>query len=136
MDKNYWNNFYKKTKNAPKRPSNFALNILTFLEPNKKILELGCGNGRDSIFFYKKRLHVTAIDQAEKSINILKGKYPNINFIIDDFVNSKYLKENEYDYIYSRFSLHAINKDEELVLLKKAYKSLKKRGNYLLKQEV
>ncbi len=53
MDKKYWNEYYKKD-NAPKQPSYFAMNIVYMLKPNKKMLELGCGNGRDSVFFQAK----------------------------------------------------------------------------------
>ena len=84
MDKKYWTDYYK-TDNAPQKPSYFAMDIADMLHPNKKMLELGCGNGRDSIFFSEKGIYVTAIDQAESSINNLSKKYSDIKFVADDF---------------------------------------------------
>ncbi len=131
MDKKYWMEYYKKD-DAPKKPSYFAMDIIDMLKPNKKILELGCGNGRDSVFFSRKGLIVTAIDQAENSINNLSENYSDIKFIADDFVRTNQFNLVSYDYIYSRFSIHSITLEEENTLLNKAYKSLNKGGKIFI----
>lgn len=130
MDKKYWMEYYEKN-DAPKQPSYFAMDILSMLKPNKNMLELGCGNGRDSIFFSSKGISVTAIDQAKNSIDNLNEKYLDINFIADDFVNTNQLDYYRYDYIYSRFSMHSITLEED-VLLKRAYKSLNNCGKIFI----
>ncbi|MDK2562687.1 class I SAM-dependent methyltransferase [Romboutsia sedimentorum] len=131
MDKNYWIDYYKKNK-APKQPSLFAMNIINILQPQKKLLELGCGNGRDSIFFANKGILVTGIDQAESSIRKLNEEHTDITFLLDDFVNTNLFNENNYDYIYSRFSMHSISLEDEKKLLNKAYKSLKNDGKIFI----
>nr|WP_317331028.1 class I SAM-dependent methyltransferase [uncultured Romboutsia sp.] len=131
MDKKYWMEYYKKD-DAPKQPSYFAMDIVDMLKPNKKMLELGCGNGRDSVFFSGKGLIVTAIDQAENSISDLREKYSEIEFIADDFVSTNRFNLDSYDYIYSRFSIHSISVEQENILLKKAYKSLNKDGKIFI----
>ena len=53
----YWNNFYSNSKELPFEPSQFSTYALKFLQSRPKkdsqihILDLGCGNGRDSYFF-------------------------------------------------------------------------------------
>ena len=49
MDYKYWNEYYKKNI-APNEPSKFAKDILKYLDSGKKLIELGCGNGRDAMF--------------------------------------------------------------------------------------
>lgn len=56
----------------------------------RTILDLGCGNGRDSIYFSRSGLNVTAIDASDSVIRQLKqeNNEDNICFICDDFVSS------------------------------------------------
>lgn len=58
-----------------KAPSPFAQAVLSdMLIRGGDILELGCGNGRDSIFFAKHGLRVTAIYASDAIVNYLKRK--------------------------------------------------------------
>lgn len=78
--------------------------------PNKaKILDIGCGNGRDAFFFNKKGYSVLGIDISKKVIqrNSLK-KNKNIEF--KKFDIEKNILQDNFDVIYCRFFLHAINK--------------------------
>ena len=58
------------------------------------LLELGCGNGRDALFFAKNKIRTTAIDQVADEISYLashcatttKG-IANPHFIAGDFTN-------------------------------------------------
>ena len=47
------------------------------VQKGKSILELGCGNGRDSFYFAKNGLNVTAIDASNAVIEKLQNR--NIN---------------------------------------------------------
>ena len=51
---NYWNNFYLKFKLS--KPTKFAIFVRkNFVKSGKKkLIDIGCGNGRDSFFFSKK----------------------------------------------------------------------------------
>ncbi len=67
-------------------PSKAAINTLkTFKEENiKKIVELGAGLGRDTIFFAKNSIHVTALDYSPAAIKIINKKASEnklLNFI-------------------------------------------------------
>lgn len=133
MDYQYWNNYYNK-KMAPTVPSKFAKYILQYLEEGKELVELGCGNGRDSILFGENKVNVIAIDQSYNSINELKENVSNenIEFISDDFIKTKLLSEERFDYVYSRFTMHSISESEEDILLKRVYNTLKKGGLFFI----
>ena len=54
----FWNSFYKKKTII--KPSSFAKYCYNnFLVKNKKILDIGCGNGGDTFYFEKKKVDVT-----------------------------------------------------------------------------
>lgn len=130
-DSVYWNNYYKKQL-APVHPSSFAEYIHKYLEEGKKLVDLGCGNGRDTKFFGRCNLSVIGVDSAKDVIEKLKGEneYDNITYINDDFTQSKILFQQNFDYCYSRFTMHAINKTQQDLLLRNVYDSLCK-GGYL-----
>ena len=132
-DVKYWDLYYAK-RQASESPSPFAQWILPQLIKQKSILDLGCGNGRDSIFFNSNGMIVTAVDASPQAIKILesKTKRNNICFICDDFVCSSMLFAGQYDYCYSRFSLHAINKEQEIEVIGNVFKVLKDGGKFFI----
>jgi ubiquinone/menaquinone biosynthesis C-methylase UbiE len=132
MDKKYWTDYYTK-KMAPTNPTQFAKDITSYLEINNVILDLGCGNGRDSVYFDELGLKVVAIDQAESAISELRKIYGDkIKFVLGDFIESTLIDELNYDYVYSRFTIHAVTDMQEDELLDKVYKILKPDGIFFI----
>jgi len=79
----------------------------------KKVLEIGCGIGTDTINFARHGAFVTAVDISEKSIEIAKqrariyGFEDRIRFILADAENlSSTIKPEPYDLIYSFGVIH------------------------------
>ena len=132
-DTSYWNEFYNKIKDLDE-PSLFAQSVIENMEKGRSVLELGCGNGRDSLYFMKQGMIVTAIDASDMIINQLSSQYSGmpIQFICDDFVCSETVYQRQYDYCYSRFSIHAINEQQEKELVKNVYNALKTNGRFFV----
>ena len=53
MNKKYWENYYSE-KLGIQAPSSYSIKVLNFIKQGESILELGCGNGRDSFYFANK----------------------------------------------------------------------------------
>ena len=111
--KNYWNNFYLKFKLS--KPTKFAIfvkkNFVT--SGKKKLIDIGCGNGRDSIYF-SKFINVKGVDKSSiattlNNTYVKKNNMKNISFFNVNVNSYKLTKLGKFDYIYSRFFLHAIN---------------------------
>ena len=115
MDKNYWNNYYlQNLKKFP--PSSFSKFVLDYLTPNMKLLDIGCGNGRDSIFFSENKIETIGIDFSETIIDFLTRTNKNKNLSFNQINLSKIsyeLKDIKVDAAYCRFILHAIDKTTE-----------------------
>lgn len=75
---------------------------------------------------------VTALDLESDEIKYLRKKnnYKNLNFLNRNFTT--YTDINQYDVIYSRFSIHAITENDEDETLKNSYKNLKNNGLLLI----
>jgi len=98
MENEHWKDFYKKNI-APSYPTTFARFCLDVLPYRSKIIDVGCGNYRDTNYFIENGFNATGIDLA---INDLS--YSELN--------------NDFDVIYSRFFLHALPKDELIDFIK------------------
>ena len=73
----YWEKkFLSKPEMFGLEPSKAAINTLKiFKEQNiEKIVELGAGLGRDSIFFAKNSIHVSALDYSSTAIKTINKK--------------------------------------------------------------
>ena len=137
-DKEYWTKYYEDNS-KPTDASTFAEFILPCLEENKNLIELGCGNARDSIFFSQNNINVFAVDQVQCEIDFLNKNYKseNIQFFCDDFTDLKNtdfdeIRECDFDYVYSRFTFHSINEKKEDNALDWIKDNLKKDGLFLL----
>lgn len=140
-DEEYWNTYYQGqfTQNggAIETPSLFVRAVFEkYIElgaDRQSLVELGCGNGRESLFFATQGLNVTGIDASEVAIRELQGRNTDhCVFVWDDFVNARALYQIQYDYCYSRFTLHAINEEQETQVLEKAYNMLKPDGYFFI----
>lgn len=132
MDKTYWEEFYAQ-QNAEYEPSLFAQFVAAKIKANSKIIELGCGNGRDSVYFASKNFIIKAVDQCEGQIEFMKEKYfniRNIDFLTADFTTLS--DESRFDVVYSRFTLHSISKEQEDNVCAWAYNNLNNNGFFCI----
>lgn len=129
-DKKYWTEFYDKNFNKEKlmNPTPFAEFLLNekYVVEQDKLIELGCGNGRDAIFFSKHNVYVTAIDQCENTIAMLKKNYLMNAYSLDFTRLDKF--SLMFDVIYSRFTFHSISLEGEERLLPWIYSNLASNG--------
>lgn len=120
----YWNNYYNEDK-APVKSSNFSKFCKKFLKKGDTLIDIGCGNGRDTVFFLKKNINCFGIDQSSRVIKKNKKKFKKFKkfFLCKDFskLNFQIFKPKVFS-IYSRFTLHTINNLEE----KRLFKNIKK----------
>lgn len=132
MDKTYWNTFYAENK-VINAPSLFARWILERVEKGKKIVDMGCGNGRDSIFFMENGMKVYAVDASDVATEHITRSYPGkIHVENKDFVNYLGEMKEEFDYLYSRFTIHAIREEEQKICIQNAYRAIKPGGEFFI----
>ncbi len=86
----YWEkNFLSKPEMFGLEPSKAAINTLkTFKEKKiKKIVDLGAGLGRDTIFFAKNSINVEALDYSPAAIKIINKK--SLEHKLSNFISTK-----------------------------------------------
>lgn len=103
MEKSYWDRFYSNPDENITGGSHFAQFIGNRIMEKSKILDLGCGNARDSIYLSSKGHEVTAVDTSISTQKI--GSLKTVNGDVIDFLKTT---TSKYDIIYLRWFLHAL----------------------------
>ena len=97
-------------------PSEFAQDFAKELKRRKleDILEIGCGNGRDSIFFAKSGFNVKAIDVAPSAIELAESNIKKAKVFVDTQLanaNDLLFPTRSIDAVFSLSVLHSSNLD-------------------------
>jgi SAM-dependent methyltransferase len=114
-----WDSLYKsqKVQTMPWYNENLDSDLEEELERRKitkgRILDLGTGPATQAIQLSKRGLNVTGSDISEAAINRARQEAysndnnNNINFIIDDILNSK-IDDKNFDYVFDRGCFHVM----------------------------
>jgi SAM-dependent methyltransferase len=99
------------------------------LNPNEKVLDLGCGKGRHSKTLSKFFTSLDGIDISKKNIAFAKSnKSKNQNFYLSDMRDFK--MSNSYGYIFNLFTSFGYFDEisENIKVLENCYQHLKNKG--------
>ncbi len=129
----HWKCYYAKGV-APSSPSPFALSVAEKMSPAMAVLEVGCGNGRDSNLFAQQGHKVVGIDLSEQAIENCEAAKGDIDaeFYAGRLSDLAFLHNEQFDAAYSRFVLHAMPLAEEIETLEAAHSSLKPGGRLFI----
>jgi SAM-dependent methyltransferase len=124
----YWDSYYSSLPLTELHvPSQFAAFVASECRGAKMIVDVGCGNGRDSVFFSNHFDRVVGVDSSAGGINFCtrfaaENKYDNVSFRVSSVASSEFLglveeliagcKAGDVVF-YSRFFLHALTTKEE-----------------------
>lgn len=92
-------------------------------------LDLGAGNGRNTIFLISKSFNVTSVDTSEEGLRILQEKVKQedkLKTVLSDVREFK--ADKKYDFVVAIGLLHFLSKKEGSDLIKKMQSWTKKGG--------
>ncbi|MBF7153943.1 class I SAM-dependent methyltransferase [Bacillus albus] len=133
----FWNEFYEnREKDVPFFENVPDENLVSYIETGwvskGKVLELGCGPGRNAIYLANEGFEVTAVDLSIEGINWAKeralAKGIEIDFICDSIFNLEC--QNDFDFIYDSGLLHHIPPHRRISYVNLIKNSLKPGGYF------
>ena len=95
-----------------------------------KVLELGCGNGRDAKEILKLTNDYIGIDASEEMIKLAQQALPNANFMVADMLDYPFPPNT--DIVFAFASLLHFNKQQLEQMLIKTHQSLVKGGIFYI----
>lgn len=134
----YWTDMYSKPNafgTGPTKLAEMALKLMKELSV-QNILEIGCGQGRDAIYFSKHGYTVETFDFSESAINFVNKtkqmlNLNNINAIKHD-VREIFPYENSYfDFIYSNLALQFFSIDVLIKIFDNIERVMKRNGTII-----
>jgi tellurite methyltransferase len=126
--RSHYEEFYKKDEYFwGIQPSNMCLKVLELMPPTKplSLLDIGCGEGKDSVFFARCGYNVSAFDISDAGIEKTKRLAEKANVFVDVFKANiwDFRLERKYDILFSSGVLHYIKPEikEEIFLNYKSF---------------
>jgi len=125
MTQEFWNKKFEEPDHFGTGPTAFAQACADFLKAQnifkKKLLDLGCGQGRDSLYFSGLGYAVTAVDYSSQALAFIKDK--NITLVQQD-LRSLDFPENSFDIVYSNLVFHCLKSEELPFIFSEIYQLL------------
>ncbi|MER2120096.1 MAG: class I SAM-dependent methyltransferase [Solibacillus sp.] len=134
----FWDTFYKdKEKNIPFFCDRADEHLVKYIEKETirpgKVLEIGCGNGRNAIYLAQKGYTVTAVDLSQQAIEWAKEQAEvhnvNIQFVCENIFNLN-LDSQQFDFIYDSGCFHHLPPHRRVSYIQFINKYLKNNGYF------
>ena len=130
----FWQQYYsgeiKGDCEISEAPSPFAQWVRSRLrkgvssQDSVDVLEVGCGNGRDTLLFAQRGFTVVATDKCPKAVEITSRKLPPGSAA--RVADAHSLPEIAVDSAFARFALHTITEDAQMKLFQWVKKNVRK----------
>jgi len=134
MTRSPWARVYAQTPDEyiwGTRPSSFAREVSGLVQAGGRVLELGCGEGRDSVFFATRGLDVTAIDVSaaglDKAERLAEVAGVRVHWIVGDAAHCAV--DGAFDLVYSCGAIHYVPRRRRACVLARL-KALTSPGGY------
>lgn len=105
----------------------YQLSKFASVLPGKKVLDAGCGAGRDVAYLSEDGLDVIGIDISEGILEEAKKRYPKLKFKPMDFYNMKF-KDKSFDGIWCMAGLIHTDRNDIPKVLKEFSRVLNENG--------
>lgn len=104
--------------------------------PANKLLDAGCGAGRNMHWFLQNNFDITGIDISEEAIQILKNEHPNLpeTKLIVSSITETGFSDNHFDHIICSAVLHFANSTNHFnEMMQELIRILKPKGTLFLR---
>lgn len=139
--KEAWEKLYEKKGRYGVKSCSFAVEALKWVKKIKanKILDLGGGEGRDSMFFAKNDYEVFCLDFSKRAIescnkNAVKNKVQKlVHPSLYDISKTLKFDDSTFDVVFAHLSLHYFDDETTTKIFSEIWRVLKTDGLFFVK---
>ncbi len=145
----FWDAYYAATATGDSPLTDAPSSFIAFCAPHmgmsrpaggpNKVVEFGCGNGRDARWFVGQGCAYVGLDASPAAVDRCRAAMTGAGtkrctFQTGDFTVPDLLPADAgtVDLVYSRFTLHSVNDDQETGAIANAFRLLKPGGRFML----
>ncbi len=133
-EKDYWDKSHLQFFDGKVKYDNWLGNYLTIiLNSKKKVMDLGCGTGNNSLYLLEKGKNVIACDFSSEALKIVEEKLKKVKTVNFDINNKFPFKNNSFDLIIADLCLHYFSEEDTKKILLEINRVLSKGGYLLLR---
>ena len=121
---NPWAREYARTPERyiwGKTPSGFAREIADRLSPGSRVLDLGCGEGRDSVYFAARGFEVTGLDVSPEAVakgrRLAEEREVRVQWLCRSMLDAP--MAGRFDLVYSCGSVHHLRRRDRSRLFRR-----------------
>lgn len=107
----------------------FFYEMLDFIKPGLKILDLACGDGEDILYYQKLGVSAYGQDSSKEMLEIAKTKVSNAEFRLSDFSKIDF-EDGFFDVVLSKYAIQTA--EDILPIYKEVYRVLKSGGTMMV----
>ena len=133
-----YDKLYGKTPDALGAPTTVFIEFFNqFERENVRVLDVGCGQGRDALFIARKGHRVVGVDISPNGIRDLRAAANKENLCIEGVVAdiTTYTPDDKFDVILIDRTLHMLPKEPRLSVLEKLLDHVDSGGWVLIADE-
>lgn len=134
----YWESLYGKNDFFGTGPTKLAIYANNIIKEQKiqKMLEIGCGQGRDIIYFASKGYNVNGFDLSHNAIAFVEEQkkeleLENIKLMTHDTSKAFSYDTNQFDFVYSNLALQFFDLSTMNNIIKEISRVMKNGASFI-----
>jgi len=128
IDKKYWENLYLLKGSKYTIYDGWLDKYLSDLKNASKIVDLGCGDGVNTIFLRSQNIYSIACDFSETALYQIKKRLPEAIIMCFDMIEGLPFDTNSIDVVIADLSIHYFDWNTTTKLIKEIFRILNENG--------
>lgn len=128
LSKIYWEKLYSNDITRYPNYDGWLDKYLPILQNEKKIVDLGCGNGVNALYLHSKNVYVIACDFSEAALHQLKKRLPEISTLCFDMTKGMPFNDAVVDVVIADLSIHYFDWNTTKSIVNEVFRILNKSG--------